>query len=57
MANDSNGASDVFVRDLQTGITTLASVNAAGTGSGDNLSQYPVLSQDGQNPGLQQQRR
>ena len=41
VGNDSNGGgafgTDVFVRDLQNNTTTLASVNAAGTGSG-NLS-------------------
>jgi uncharacterized repeat protein (TIGR01451 family) len=31
---DTNGTGDVFVRDLTTGVTTLASVNAAGTDSG-----------------------
>jgi len=36
--SDTNGASDVFVRDLQTGTTTLASVNHLGTGTGNGLS-------------------
>lgn len=35
VAGDANGKSDVFARDLQTGTTTLVSVNAAGTGSGN----------------------
>src|SRR5207249_314984 len=35
VAGDNNNASDVFVRDLQTGTTTLVSVNSAGTGSGN----------------------
>jgi Tol biopolymer transport system component len=33
--NDNNNASDVFVRDRQTGQTILVSVNAAGTGAGN----------------------
>jgi Tol biopolymer transport system component len=36
VTNDSNGQRDVFVRDLAAGTTTLVSVNAAGTGSGDD---------------------
>jgi hypothetical protein len=44
---DDNGASDVFVRDLVAGTTTLVSVNSAGTGSGNGASQYPALSGDG----------
>jgi Tol biopolymer transport system component len=47
VANDTNGKSDVFVRDLQTGTTTLVSVNQAGTASGNYDSQYPQLSSDG----------
>jgi Tol biopolymer transport system component len=46
-ANDSNGARDVFLRDLQAGTTTLASVNATGGDSGNNLSYAPFISQDG----------
>src|SRR6266478_8401984 len=34
VANDTNGSSDVFVRDLMAGKTTLVSVNRAGTDSG-----------------------
>ena len=47
VANDSNGASDVFVRDLAAGITTLASINDAGTGSGNSGSFDPRISADG----------
>ena len=47
VAGDNNNASDVFVRDLQTGTTTLVSVNSAGTGSGNAGSSYPVISPDG----------
>lgn len=44
---DTNGAVDVFVRDLDAGTTRLASVNAAGTGSGNGASHHPALSADG----------
>jgi len=52
VANDTNGSnSDVFVRDLRTGTTTLASVNRAGTGSGYGPSgdffAPPLISADG----------
>jgi hypothetical protein len=48
VANDTNGSTeDVFVRDLKTGTTTLASVNHAGTGSGNGASNNPVLSANG----------
>lgn len=45
--NDTNGANDIFVRDLDAGITRLASVNAAGTASGNGMSSNPALSADG----------
>ena len=45
--NDTNNASDVFVRDRQTNQTTLVSVNAAGTGSGDGYSNAPRITPDG----------
>jgi Tol biopolymer transport system component len=50
VANDTNGAPDVFVRDLKTGTTTLVSVNRAGTDSGNGASfgsYAPLLSADG----------
>jgi Tol biopolymer transport system component len=47
VVGDTNGVSDVFVRDLVAGTTTLVSVNTAGTASGDGPSQYPTLSPDG----------
>lgn len=47
VATDTNGVSDVFVRDLLTGQTTLVSVNAAGTDSGNGASLMPVISDDG----------
>jgi Tol biopolymer transport system component len=44
---DSNNKQDVFVRDLQTGITSLVSVNQAGTSSANGGSASPVISSDG----------
>jgi Tol biopolymer transport system component len=44
---DTNGASDIYVRDLATGVTELVSVNTAGTDSGDAKSYFPQLSPDG----------
>ncbi len=38
VANDTNRATDIFVRDLQMGTTTLVSVNRAGTHSGNGAS-------------------
>jgi Tol biopolymer transport system component len=47
VANDSNGTQDVFVRDLMTGTTTLVSVNAAGTDSGNAASNTTAITPDG----------
>jgi hypothetical protein len=48
VTNDLNGeTSDVFLRDLQLGTTTLVSVNAQGTGSGNNQSTSPVFDPTG----------
>jgi Tol biopolymer transport system component len=49
---DTNDGEDVFVRDLATGTTTLVSANAAGTGSGNQISfigniRQQVFSADG----------
>jgi Tol biopolymer transport system component len=44
---DSNDASDVFVRNLQTGATTLVSVDAVGLGGGNGNSYAPQFSADG----------
>jgi Tol biopolymer transport system component len=44
---DNNSNSDVFVRDLASGATYLVSINAAGTGSGNNYSENPRISPDG----------
>jgi hypothetical protein len=46
-ANDTNTWTDVYVRDLHTGTTTLISKNSAGTGSGTHESFYPVISANG----------
>ncbi|HXQ74816.1 MAG TPA: Calx-beta domain-containing protein [Pyrinomonadaceae bacterium] len=48
VANDSNNSLDVFVRDMQTGITTLVSINTFGTGSGNGESFRPTISANGQ---------
>lgn len=44
---DTNGASDVYLRDLRTGTFTLVSTNAAGTTSANGFSSDPVFSPDG----------
>jgi Tol biopolymer transport system component len=44
---DGNGAKDIFLRDLVDERTELISVNAAGTGSGNGMSWWPVLTPDG----------
>jgi Tol biopolymer transport system component len=46
VANDVNGVSDVFVRDLQTGYTALASISSLGAHA-DAVSGAPSLSLDG----------
>ena len=48
VSGDTNQALDVFVRDLQSGTTTLASVNVAGAGPGNAGSSSPILSSNGQ---------
>jgi Tol biopolymer transport system component len=45
--SDTNGVSDIYVRDLTTGATRLVSANAAGTGAGDGPSVFPQFSPDG----------
>ncbi len=44
---DTNNTSDIYIRDLSTGATTLLSMNAAGTGAGNQQSAAPVFSPDG----------
>jgi len=48
VTGDTNRATDVFVRDLQAGTTTLVSVNASGTGPGYGSSYSPLVSTNGQ---------
>ncbi len=47
VTNDVNGDYQVYLRDLQSGVTWLASADAAGEGSGDCGSSLPALSADG----------
>lgn len=47
VANDTNNAEDVFVRDLQAGATTLVSVGAGGLGEGNGNSYCPQISANG----------
>jgi Tol biopolymer transport system component len=44
---DSNKALDVFLRDLQSGITTQISVNSTNTGPGNRASFAPLITADG----------
>jgi Tol biopolymer transport system component len=46
-SNDTNENYDIYVRDLNTERTTLVSVNAAGTDSGNHPSSAPAFSPDG----------
>jgi hypothetical protein len=45
--NDTNGFPDVFVRDRSASVTTLVSVNSAGSGTGNTFSNSPAISADG----------
>ncbi|MGO8701871.1 MAG: hypothetical protein ACLQVY_29670 [Limisphaerales bacterium] len=47
VANDTNNAKDVFVRDVQTGLTVLVSVDASGLGEGNGDSYSPQISSNG----------
>ncbi len=47
VANDSGNTEDVFVRDLQTGTTVMASINTTGAGGGNFSSRSPVISGNG----------
>ena len=47
VANDTNNAQDVFVRDLQAGTTTLVSVSTDGIHPGNGDSFSPTISADG----------
>jgi len=44
---DGNFAPDIYVRDLQAGVTQLVSVNLSGRASGNNTSTNPMISADG----------
>jgi Tol biopolymer transport system component len=44
---DTNRVSDIYFRDLLTGVTRLVSVNADGSGSGNGPSSNPLISEDG----------
>ncbi|MEE9119683.1 MAG: hypothetical protein V3U56_00160 [Syntrophobacteria bacterium] len=46
VANDTNGSTDVFVHDRQTGTTTRVSVDSAGA-EGNGISNFPSISSDG----------
>ncbi len=48
VANDTNNSSDIFLRDLQGGSTSLVSKNASGSGEGNSNSFTPQISSDGQ---------
>lgn len=47
VVGDLNNVKDIFVRDRLRGVTLLASINRAGTGSGNGASVMPVLAADG----------
>ncbi len=47
VANDTNGLSDVFLRDLVLNRTILLSINRGGSGTGNRFSGNPVISMDG----------
>ena len=46
VANDTNNASDVFIRDLETGTTSLLSINASGTASANGVSELLHVTPD-----------
>ena len=47
ITGDTNKSLDVFIRDMQSGTTTLISKNIAGTGQGNGDSYFPNISSDG----------
>lgn len=47
VTNDTNGTDDVFLRDLNSGVTELISVKSSGQGSGNGGSQGGSISADG----------
>ena len=46
VGSDTNGVSDIFIKDIQTGVTSRVSTNSAGV-QGDDASDDPVVSPDG----------
>jgi|GEM_PF-3876463 len=44
---DANGTTDVFARDIASGVTELISLDQAGTGTPNSISRRPRLSRDG----------
>jgi Tol biopolymer transport system component len=44
---DNNGVDDVFLRDMDLGVTTMVSLNQAGTASGNGASSIGAISEDG----------
>jgi len=51
--NDTNNASDIFVRDRALGTTLLVSMNLEGTGPGNSASSRPLLAADGRTVAFQ----
>jgi Tol biopolymer transport system component len=47
VTNDLNRVSDIFVRDMVAGTTTLLSINQSGTSSGNGASSTPAMTPDG----------
>jgi Tol biopolymer transport system component len=47
VANNTNGAADLYLRDLEAGATTLVNVDSNGNKLGTNGAYSPVISQDG----------
>lgn len=47
VASDSNGVTDIYLRNVSAGTTTLVSQNLAGTDAGNNRSTSPLISGDG----------
>lgn len=47
VSNDGNGQEDVFIRDLQNGVTSLVSIDRQGASSGTGRSYAPVLTPSG----------
>ncbi len=47
VAGDTNGASDIFLRDRQAGTTTRVNLGAGGAQAADGYSEFPALSSDG----------